>query len=231
METALVSAIVVAAVFLVVLFRSLVLVPPGQAYVIERLGRFDRVLQQGLHVLLPFVHRVAARVPLGEELAEVPAASDRPQSASETSVSGLVTFRVSDAARAVSQVADYRAALISLVRSEWQQAVAASDEITVVDHVRATDARIRAAAEGWGLAIIEIQPAIRLAPEAMRALEAQADKDLDARVAAWAVERRQRPGPDGRPTEDQRAAYREWLDLELRIHADDLAEAQRLENP
>ena len=62
MELALVLA-VVAIVFIV---RSLKIVPQQNAWVVERLGKFDRTLTPGLSFLVPFVDRVAYKHSLKE---------------------------------------------------------------------------------------------------------------------------------------------------------------------
>ena len=59
-------------IFIVVaLVRSVRIVPQSQAYVIERLGRFQAVFYGGFHVLVPFVDRVASRIDLREQVAPV----------------------------------------------------------------------------------------------------------------------------------------------------------------
>ena len=59
MEPALIALIVVALLLIVVLAKSLTIVPQAQAKVVERLGRYSRTLTPGLSILVPFVDRVA----------------------------------------------------------------------------------------------------------------------------------------------------------------------------
>lgn len=217
-------------VALIVVARSFVVVPARKAYVVEHLGRFDRVLTEGRHFITPFVSRVSVRIPLDEQSLEIPPTSQAMASGSEATAHGSITFYVADPALAITQVADYRAALATLVATEWRRAIGASDALTVIDRVRAAEATIAQTVKPWGLSVVDTQPLLTLAPEAMQGLEAQAAAERDARVLAWLAERRQRPGSDGRPTAEQHAAYREWLDLEVRVHADEIAEARRRES-
>ena len=57
-------------VVLLVLFISsfVKIVPQSEAFVIERLGAYNRTLDVGLHILVPFVERVANRVSLKEQV-------------------------------------------------------------------------------------------------------------------------------------------------------------------
>ena len=217
-------------VLLIVVARSVVVVPPRKAYVVEKLGRFDRVLTEGTYVIAPLMNRVSERVPLDEQSIEIPPVSHGLASGSEATVQGTVTFYVADPARAVTEVADYRQALATLVATDWRRAIAASDALTVVDQIRAAESTIAQTVEPWGLSIVETQPQVTLAPEAIQRLEARVGEERDGRVLAWLAERRQRPGKDGRPTDEQRAAYREWLDLEGRVHAGETADARRRES-
>ena len=66
-----VVAIIVLAV-LVTLFRSACIVPQKQAWIVERLGRYHDTLSAGLHILIPFVDRVAYRRDLKELTLDVP---------------------------------------------------------------------------------------------------------------------------------------------------------------
>ena len=228
------GALVLPAILLVVLLiavaRSVVVVPARQAYVVEKLGRFDRVLTEGTYFIAPLMNRVSERVPLDEQSIEIPPESHGLASGSEATVQGTVTFYVADPARAVTEVADYRQALATLVATDWRRAIAASDALTVVDQIRAAESAIAQTVAPWGLSIVETRPHVTLAPEAMQRLEVRVGEERDARVLAWLAERRQRPGKDGRPTDEQRAAYREWLDLEVRVHAGEIADARRRES-
>src|SRR5262245_21452388 len=113
METLVVPA-VIALVALAVVARSLVIVPPNTAYVTEKLGRVARALQPGLHVVTPFVERIAFRVPLGDQSVDVPSVSHTLRSGGEASASGTVTIRVAAPRRAVARGADSRPPAMSL---------------------------------------------------------------------------------------------------------------------
>ena len=64
MEPALIALIVIALLVIVVLAKSVTIVPQAQAKVIERLGRYSRTLAPGLNLLVPFVDRVRATIDL-----------------------------------------------------------------------------------------------------------------------------------------------------------------------
>ena len=56
----------------VVLFRTVRIVPQQTALIIERLGRYSRTLEGGIHFLIPFVDKVRANVDLREQVVSFP---------------------------------------------------------------------------------------------------------------------------------------------------------------
>ena len=67
----LIPVIVVVAVILLIV-KHIHVVQQSRAYVIERLGAFKEVWGVGLHILMPFVDRVARRVSLKEQVLDYP---------------------------------------------------------------------------------------------------------------------------------------------------------------
>ncbi len=63
--------IVIALLVVVVVAKSSTVVPQQSAYVIENLGRYNRTLQAGFHLLAPFFERIAYRHSLKEQAMDV----------------------------------------------------------------------------------------------------------------------------------------------------------------
>ncbi|CAM3715261.1 SPFH domain-containing protein [Erysipelothrix urinaevulpis] len=53
---------------LLIVFYSVRVIPQSNAYVIERLGAYSHTLEKGMHIILPFVDRVANKVSLKERV-------------------------------------------------------------------------------------------------------------------------------------------------------------------
>ncbi len=67
-----VSSLFVIAIFvLIFLFLSIKIVPQQEAWVIERFGKFDKVLEPGLNILIPMIQRVAYKHILKESALDV----------------------------------------------------------------------------------------------------------------------------------------------------------------
>jgi regulator of protease activity HflC (stomatin/prohibitin superfamily) len=68
----LVLVAVVAIFVIVVIFRSIRIIPQAYAGVVERLGRYQRTLSPGLNLLVPFVDRLRPLVDLRETVVSFP---------------------------------------------------------------------------------------------------------------------------------------------------------------
>ena len=64
--------ILISVVFLIViLFKTARVVPQRKEYIVERLGKYSRTLNAGLHILVPFLDVVRYTRTLKEEVIEV----------------------------------------------------------------------------------------------------------------------------------------------------------------
>ena len=72
MSTLAIVLIAVAVVLFIIVISNIFVVQQSRAYVIERLGAFNKVLSVGLHVKIPFIDRIARRVSLKEQVHDYP---------------------------------------------------------------------------------------------------------------------------------------------------------------
>ncbi len=101
----------------VIAWNTLVVVPMRQAAVVERLGRFLRVLVPGPHFLVPFLDRIAYRHEMREQVIDVPSQSCITRDNIQVDVDGIVYLRVIDPERASYGIEDYRRAAINLAQT------------------------------------------------------------------------------------------------------------------
>lgn len=107
----------------IVLAKATLIVPKGNAYVIERLGRYQRTLHAGFQLLAPFVEVVRARYSLAEQALAVGAEPCRTRDDREVFVGGTLAYRISDPERATYAVADLREGLTGVTHHALRDAV------------------------------------------------------------------------------------------------------------
>ena len=64
--------IILLIILLAILFANIKIVPQAYAYVIERLGAYDKTWSVGIHIKIPIIDRVAKKVNLKEQVADFP---------------------------------------------------------------------------------------------------------------------------------------------------------------
>src|SRR3954462_6668248 len=107
MEPALIALLVVALLVIIVVAKSLTIVPQAQAKVVERLGRYSRTLSPGLNLLVPFVDRVRATIARRERALPSPPQPVITSDNLEVGIDTVVYFQVTDPRLAVYGIANY----------------------------------------------------------------------------------------------------------------------------
>ena len=98
--TASVIALIVLAVFLFIVAAAGVrIVPQARAGVVERLGRFQRTLDPGLAIVVPFVDRVKPLIDLREQVVSFPPQPVITEDNLVVSIDTVIYFQVTDPPR------------------------------------------------------------------------------------------------------------------------------------
>jgi regulator of protease activity HflC (stomatin/prohibitin superfamily) len=216
-------------VAIVLVAKSVVVVPRGQVYVVATLGRATRVLNAGLHVVVPFLNMIVGKVPVDERTLDVPDTGGRLQDGTAVTVKGSVRYRVTQPLVAINDVDDYEHALAELTQTHWRRALETSDVVGFKAALDAALPAVRTAALSWGVETIDATPVAAVSEEGVRQLEARAARERDARVLEWLEERDESPGPDGRPTAAQHAAFKAWMEQAVAQHREEIEAARRAE--
>ena len=113
--------------FMATLFGTIRIVPQRSALIVERLGRFPKVLKSGIHFLLPYIDQVPQKFDLKEESIEVPPQECFTKDEVRVLIDCLIYISVADPEKACYGVEDYRTAAIQLAQTTTQAAIAKLD--------------------------------------------------------------------------------------------------------
>jgi regulator of protease activity HflC (stomatin/prohibitin superfamily) len=117
MDTSLIVSLAVVAVIVIVLFKTAVIVPQQNAYVVERLGKFSRKLDAGFHILIPFMERVAYKHTLKEQAVDIAEQVCITNDNVQVGVDGVLYMQVLDPARASYGIGNYMFAISQLAQT------------------------------------------------------------------------------------------------------------------
>jgi regulator of protease activity HflC (stomatin/prohibitin superfamily) len=104
---ALIILLVVAALVLFTLARTVRIVPQARAGVVERLGRYSRTLTPGLTIVVPFIDRIREMMDLREQVVSFDPQPVITEDNLVVSIDTVIYFQVTDAKAATYEIANY----------------------------------------------------------------------------------------------------------------------------
>ena len=118
-----VVSVVVVLIAIIFAVQSIKVVPQQTAWVIERLGRFHRVLNPGLNFIIPFIDKVAYRHSLKEIPLDTPSQVCITRDNTQLSVDGVLFFQVTDPKRASYGTSNYIIAITQLAQTTLRSVI------------------------------------------------------------------------------------------------------------
>ena len=187
MEFALVL-LVIAAAFIYLTFK---IVPQQHAWVVERLGKYDRTLTPGLKFLMPFIERVAYKHSLKEVPLDVPSQVCITKDNTQLQVDGIIYFQVTDPMRASYGSSNYVLAITQLAQTLLRSVIGKMELDKTFEERDAINASVVSAldeaAANWGVKVLRYEIKDLTPPaEILRAMQAQitAEREKRALIAA-----------------------------------------------
>ena len=96
--------LVVLAIILIIAFKSIKIVKQAEVYVIERLGKFYKVADAGLTIIIPFFDRVRSVVSLKQQTMDVPPQGVITKDNVTITIDTVVFYQITDPAKAVYEI-------------------------------------------------------------------------------------------------------------------------------
>lgn len=179
-----------AIVIIISLFRSIRIIPGMTAYVVERLGKYNRTLEAGFHVLVPFIEKVRYKHVLKEKAVDVPAQDCYTLDNVKVMVDGVLYMKVVDPRGASYGITDYEYATIQLAQTTMRSVIGRLElDRTFEERESINAAVVKAvdeASDAWGVKVsrYEIQN-IKVPDGIIEAMEVQmrAEREKRAEIA------------------------------------------------
>jgi len=187
-ETVFVVILVIAVIFVA---RAVKVVPQQHAWVVERLGRYDRTLTPGLNFLVPFVDRAAYQHSLKEIPLDVPSQVCITRDNTQLQVDGILYFQVTDPMRASYGSSNYVVAITQLAQTTLRSVIGKMELDKTFEERDAINAQVVSALDeaalNWGVKVLRYEIKDLTPPaEILRSMQAQitAEREKRALIAA-----------------------------------------------
>jgi regulator of protease activity HflC (stomatin/prohibitin superfamily) len=187
MEFALIFA-VIAVIFISQTFK---IVPQQNAWVVERLGKYDRTLTPGLKFVVPFIEKVAYKHSLKEVPLDVPSQVCITRDNTQLQVDGIIYFQVTDPMRASYGSSNYLVAITQLAQTLLRSVIGKMELDKTFEERDTINASVVSAldeaAANWGVKVLRYEIKDLTPPaEILRSMQAQitAEREKRALIAA-----------------------------------------------
>jgi len=108
---------------IIAFFKTVRVVPQKVAFIIERLGKYNATLDAGLHVLVPFIDKVAYRHTLKEQAIDVPSQICITKDNISVEVDGILYLQVIDPQKASYGINNYQFAAMQLAQTTMRSVI------------------------------------------------------------------------------------------------------------
>lgn len=153
--------LVLAVLVVVLIARTVRVVPQGSAYVVERLGKYSRNLNPGIHLLVPVLDKVRTKMDVREQVVAFPPQAVITKDNLVVGIDSVIYYQPTDVAAATYQIEDYVAAIEQLVVTTLRNVVGGlqlEEALTGRDQINTALATVLDEATGkWGIKVNRVE--------------------------------------------------------------------------
>ena len=161
MDMSLIVALAVVLVIVIILFKTAVIVPQQNAYIVERLGKFSRKLDAGFHILIPFMEKVAYRHTLKEQAVDIAEQICITKDNVQVGVDGVLYLQVLEPTRASYGIGNYMFAIAQLAQTTLRSEIGKIDLDRTFEERGTINANVVAeldkASDPWGVKVLRYE--------------------------------------------------------------------------
>jgi regulator of protease activity HflC (stomatin/prohibitin superfamily) len=186
-------SIVLIAFLFITLWKGVRIVPQGEEWVVERLGKYLKTLMPGLHVLIPYIDNLAYKVTTKDLILDIPQQEVITRDNAVLVTNAIAFVKVTDTQSAVYGVTNFQLAVMNLVQTTLRAIIGAMD----LDEALSSRDQIKAKLKNsiaddvsdWGLTLksVEIQD-ISPSPTMQKSMELQAAAERERKATVTKAE-------------------------------------------
>ncbi|HBM90481.1 MAG TPA: hypothetical protein DD400_01180 [Rhodospirillaceae bacterium] len=190
------SLIVVLALFafvFITIAKGIRIVPQGEEWVIERLGKYNETFMPGLNLMIPYIDVVSQRVVTKDVLLDVPEQEVITKDNAVILTNAIAFVKVTDPVKAVYGIVDFAEAIRNLIMTTLRSIIGDMELDDALSSRDIIKARLRESIADevldWGLTVksVEIQD-INPSPTMQKAMEQQASAERERKATVTRAE-------------------------------------------
>lgn len=184
----------VIALFIVILF-SVRIVSQGEEWIVERLGKFKRVIKPGLNIIIPFIDSIRDKITTRDIILDVDKQEVITKDNAVIIANAVAFIKITDPAKALYGVEDFRLAIRHLIMTTLRSIIGEMKLDEALSNREMIKARLREQivddVSDWGITVktVEIQD-ITPSPSMQQAMEQQAAAERERRAIETIAEGR-----------------------------------------
>lgn len=179
--------IILTILIVVAVYSTVILVPQGNKYIVQRLGKYYTTLTPGINFVIPFMDQVAYKVTTKDIVLDIPSQEVITRDNAVLLMNAVAYINITTPEKAVYGIEDYIWAIQNLVQTTLRSIVGEmdlDDALSSRDHIKAKlKAAISDDIADWGITLktVEIQD-IKPSTTMQSAMEAQAAAERQRRA-------------------------------------------------
>ena len=179
--------IVVAVIVIAVAKFTIKIVPQQNAWIVERLGKYNNTLSPGFNTIIPFIDRVAYKHSLKEIPLDVPSQVCIMRDNTQLQVDGILYFQVTDPMRASYGSSNYVMAISQLAQTTLRSVIGRLELDKTFEERDMINAKVVEAVDeaalNWGVKVLRYEIKDLTPPnEILRAMQAQITAEREKRA-------------------------------------------------
>ncbi|MDZ8119741.1 SPFH domain-containing protein [Pontiella agarivorans] len=167
--------------------KTMQIVPQRHAYIVERLGKYRKTLEAGMHILIPFIDRVAYKHTLKEQAVDVPPQMCITKDNISVEVDGILYMQVIDPKNASYGIGNYSFASTQLAQTTMRSVIGKLDLDKTFEERDSINGAIveavDAASDPWGVKVTRYEVKNITPPQSIKeAMEKQMKAEREKRA-------------------------------------------------
>ena len=156
----LVLSIVALLLAIVVVFNVVKIVPQGEQWLVENLGKYNRTLIPGMSFIIPFIEKIGHRVSMMETVIDIPRQTVISKDNATVSINAICYMRVTNPVMACYNVENVDDAVINLALSNIRNILGEMDLDEILSKRQEINGKLLAVIDGatnaWGIKVTRV---------------------------------------------------------------------------